>query len=62
MNWSGPRRNGAFVNHGHHVVFTTGKDEKSAVVLLNPRMPSRSRWSSRSGSRKAPGPSPRRSP
>jgi hypothetical protein len=30
-----PRRTGAFVNHGHHVVFTTGKDDKSALVLLN---------------------------
>lgn len=30
-----PRRTGAFVNHGHYVVFTTGKDATSALVLLN---------------------------
>ncbi|MFO0938690.1 MAG: hypothetical protein U0798_19480 [Gemmataceae bacterium] len=30
-----PRRTGAFVNYGHHVVFTTGKDDKSALVILN---------------------------
>lgn len=30
-----PRRTGAFVNHGHHIVFTTGKDDKSSLVLLN---------------------------
>lgn len=29
------RRTGAFVNHGHHVVFTTGKGSTSALVLLN---------------------------
>jgi hypothetical protein len=30
-----PRRTGAFVNHANYVVFTTGKDDKSALVLLN---------------------------
>jgi hypothetical protein len=30
-----PRRTGAFVNHGHYVLFTTGRDASSALVLLN---------------------------
>jgi len=30
-----PRRTGSFVNHGHHVVFVTGKDANAALVLLN---------------------------
>jgi len=30
-----PRRTGAFVNHGHTVLFTTGKDAASTLVLLN---------------------------
>jgi len=30
-----PRRTGAFVNHGHHVVFVTGKDANAALVLMN---------------------------
>ncbi len=30
-----PLRTGAFVNHGQYVVFTTGKDASSALVLLN---------------------------
>lgn len=29
------RRTGAFVNHGHHVLFTTGKDLTSALAILN---------------------------
>lgn len=32
-----PRRTGAFVNHGHHVVFVTGKDAAAALVVLNAR-------------------------
>jgi hypothetical protein len=28
-----PRRTGAFVNHGHHVLFVTGKDSPNLVVL-----------------------------
>lgn len=30
-----PRRTGAFVTHGHHVVFTTGKNENSALAIIN---------------------------
>jgi hypothetical protein len=30
-----PRRTGAFATHGHHVVFTTGKNENSALAILN---------------------------
>ncbi|QEL15106.1 YncE family protein [Limnoglobus roseus] len=30
-----PRRTGAFASHGHHVVFVTGKDANSALVLVN---------------------------
>ena len=30
-----PRRTGAFATAGHHVVFTTGKEENSSLVILN---------------------------
>jgi len=34
-----PRRTGTFVNHAHHVLFVTGKDENSALVLLDAKKP-----------------------
>lgn len=30
-----PRRTGAFATHGHHIVFTTGKNENSALAILS---------------------------
>ncbi len=35
MDGDKPRRTGAFVNHGHHVAFVTGREASSALVLLN---------------------------
>jgi hypothetical protein len=29
-----PRRTGAFTTHGHHVLFTTGKEDGSALIVL----------------------------
>src|SRR5262249_42958382 len=34
-----PRRTGAFITHGHHVIFTTGKNENSALAILNAKNP-----------------------
>lgn len=34
-----PRRTGAFANHGRHVLFVTGKEAASALVLLDARQP-----------------------